>query len=1158
MRASPILLTSYKRPSHTPFLLRLRPEPSDTTVTLCAVAAMKRSSKRLRSSRHLTQQTQNESDDEDAMDDDDVVKDDQVLSVPLDPRYNPRTPRTSSASEQAMRAINPKGTFVRGNLVRIWMKNFITFSDTVVLPGPRLNLIIGPNGTGKSTIVNAICIVFGGKLGLLGRSSDLARFVRHGSTESTVEVWLHDTSRAAGVLKVRRIFDVDGRSTFYIDGCKSTASAVAELALDYDIQLDNLSQYMPQEKIADFVALRPHEMLTITVRSLGGNRRVQLLHDLRVEDAELRKLTAGAGKREAELTELRRRNTEMQPEVEAFRQQRAVKKRVRLAEKFLPKLLANELREQLQAHLIAKKQAEQHVDTLKRSLQDVEKGSIKQLELKRRVAKQESVDAKNRIRDTEKETREMSGEVEQLGVTLNAKRNELNDVDRAAERYEAQLKATEQKIEETQQKIADISSQYNHRDDDSQLRECQQRKHQLRRLIVQEDQVRTNVDSARITAERAIRHFNNQINSLSDIRYQRIGMLDRMRRFRNTGACVRIVETMVRERQFKGKVFGPVVAEINCNSPYHARIMEGCVSGFLMGAFITETSADSRLLINECKRRINGWAPDTITAPTDAQDNPDIHALRAQVPDRPVDEQLRQLGITAMVNDIFQTDDVVRAALNAQAGLHNIHVGDERADQNIEVLRMENGIKTWYTPSARCGIMRSRYDPSVRNLKVETRFRSVTGQIYSGSVEEVDREKARLLQSIREEESNMAEARRKLVEATQRIDELKSQIREVDEQMGQISSRQRQRSQQSMLLERTKREYDSLLQKRGSVQYKKKKDMIKKEIMEMENQIVDMLPDVVKGLTALKDAMVHLDDVTANRVVVEREYEAEKQKNSSMHAQLAEAVQVLDERKAAMKVAKNEWKRMQKEADEAMSEEEMEANKTITDPWHLKDLTWLQNEIERLKGRIQGLTTSGPNVLKDYEEREKRIADMEKRLEDDRNDFETRKKKFDTRKTDFLQWLKQGVEHMRFKFSELYSRFGCSGDLELTAIDSVEDLELQILVSYRDGADLRPISAASNSGGEKMVCTMLFCFSLLHDHARMPSFVIVDEMNQGMDARNEMKIMTILFEDAERGVAPQSFVITPKLLPGLPFQDAAKTHVIFNGKIFKGDVSAPA
>ena len=82
-----------------------------------------------------------------------------------------------------------------------------------------------------------------------------------------------------------------------------------------------------------------------------------------------------------------------------------------------------------------------------------------------------------------------------------------------------------------------------------------------------------------------------------------------------------------------------------------------------------------------------------------------------------------------------------------------------------------------------------------------------------------------------------------------------------------------------------------------------------------------------------------------------------------------------------------------------------------------------------------------------------------------------------------------------------------------------------------------------------MCCTMLFCFALLHDKARTPPFVIVDELNQGLDPANEMKIMRIMFEDAQTERSPQCFVVTPKLLPDLPFNEHISTHVIFNGNV---------
>lgn len=50
-----------------------------------------------------------------------------------------------------------------GSIVRISVKNFCTFSACEVFPGPKLNIVIGPNGTGKSALTHAICLACGGK-----------------------------------------------------------------------------------------------------------------------------------------------------------------------------------------------------------------------------------------------------------------------------------------------------------------------------------------------------------------------------------------------------------------------------------------------------------------------------------------------------------------------------------------------------------------------------------------------------------------------------------------------------------------------------------------------------------------------------------------------------------------------------------------------------------------------------------------------------------------------------------------------------------------------------------------------------------------------------------------------------------------------------------
>lgn len=65
-----------------------------------------------------------------------------------------------------------------------------TYDHVICEPGPKLNVIIGPNGTGKSTIICGICLALGGHPRVLGRSDNIGDFIKHGKDVGSVEVSL--------------------------------------------------------------------------------------------------------------------------------------------------------------------------------------------------------------------------------------------------------------------------------------------------------------------------------------------------------------------------------------------------------------------------------------------------------------------------------------------------------------------------------------------------------------------------------------------------------------------------------------------------------------------------------------------------------------------------------------------------------------------------------------------------------------------------------------------------------------------------------------------------------------------------------------------------------------------------------------------------------
>lgn len=110
-------------------------------------------------------------------------------------------------------------SFVEGSIYKITLTNFVTYDYCEIFPGPQMNMIIGPNGTGKSTIVCAIALGLGGAPSLLGRAKNIAEFVKTGEEEATITIELKKVG-VRNVVIQRTFRKNDNTNTWRINGMK--------------------------------------------------------------------------------------------------------------------------------------------------------------------------------------------------------------------------------------------------------------------------------------------------------------------------------------------------------------------------------------------------------------------------------------------------------------------------------------------------------------------------------------------------------------------------------------------------------------------------------------------------------------------------------------------------------------------------------------------------------------------------------------------------------------------------------------------------------------------------------------------------------------------------------------------------------------------------
>lgn len=102
------------------------------------------------------------------------------------------------------------------------------------------------------------------------------------------------------------------------------------------------------------------------------------------------------------------------------------------------------------------------------------------------------------------------------------------------------------------------------------------------------------------------------------------------------------------------------------------------------------------------------------------------------------------------------------------------------------------------------------------------------------------------------------------------------------------------------------------------------------------------------------------------------------------------------------------------------------------------------------------------------------------------------------------------------------------------------------VASYRENETLQVFDKHRQSGGERSVSTIFYLMSL-QAMAQAP-FRVVDEINQGMDPRNERMVHERMVDIACHEHTSQYFLITPKLLGGLRYDERMKILCIASGE----------
>eukprot|EP00923_Selenidium_pygospionis_P056270 GHVN01098133.1.p1 GENE.GHVN01098133.1~~GHVN01098133.1.p1 ORF type:complete len:1025 (-),score=179.56 GHVN01098133.1:562-3636(-) len=157
--------------------------------------------------------------------------------------------------------------FQNGMVERIEMVNFMCHSHLTIEFGHCITYITGSNGSGKSTILTALVVVFGGNASNTQRATKMQEFVKEGSDIATVSITIanapgetqYNGQIFGNKILIKRIFNKQGTGKYELKNIQGkTVSTrkedVAKIAEHFGIYTENPMTVLSQEVSKKFLS----------------------------------------------------------------------------------------------------------------------------------------------------------------------------------------------------------------------------------------------------------------------------------------------------------------------------------------------------------------------------------------------------------------------------------------------------------------------------------------------------------------------------------------------------------------------------------------------------------------------------------------------------------------------------------------------------------------------------------------------------------------------------------------------------------------------------------------------------------------------------------------------------------------------------------------
>lgn len=880
---------------------------------------------------------------------------------------------------------------------------------------PFLNLIVAPNGSGKSALVCGMIVGLAGDVSLTGRSGNLSDYVKFGCETGSTDIELKAASGRNH--RIQRILNKtvkeDGtsgcRSEWILNGKTSTERDVRKFVKNLNIAIDNLCQCLPQERVVEFVKMNSKELLQNTEKAVGD---VSLFNDhqqlIELSD-RVKNLRDEKEKLSGKTMEKEKQNERDEEEIKRLEEKKQVKEEIRSLELKKPWLEFESVRKQF---VIMKTECE---NLLKKK---------KKEEALIQPYVQRVDECSQTVKQAERSVSQMQKEIDTSAANCKKLIPRVSQSVKKADELTQEFKSKVSDNSNRQAQIQILKSKIRELENDLNNRESEQELEQL--IASLDDKMKTAsatiselaIKKEALAGEKSrmsdsLRRLHSRMQTL-DTDHRRRQLLRQQNQSAHNG--LQVLDEMKRANAFREAVYPPLMLVIDIDDMSKSKFVESCIPKRDLFAFLFEDDDDLLKFSQELHSR-----------------NIRCSLIRAPPPSdrRPLpSSRLRRLGFEKLVSDLFEAPQPVKDYLSVQHNVDMIPVGDETASSHsTECDKM--GIRSFFAASERYTMSKSRYDNTVVTTSQPVQDAKIL--IISADVT-----------SLHEVKHEISELERKITTCENESEKVSQTLHRKEDEKIKIRE---EKKVHTNVLQETRQMRTSVNMRRQELEAKEsntfdelaEKSVLLKALRDESEKSAKLVDELVQLQAASTDKIrqkfldsSHLISLRARLSLAKKRSEQASARLKNLEQVISVKVQERDDMKSKAKDLRRAGEQKVINAGYKMTNGELPQSVRKLFDKLPDDVHQVDGRLEMLYLKMQSMTgVESESAVQDFENRKREIAESRRQLQQLSAELERKQSELETVKERWIKPLKELMQRIDENFSRAMRTMGHAGDVQL-------------------------------------------------------------------------------------------------------------------------------